>query len=427
MKVLIVGSGAREHTIVAKCLESDSAHRVFCAPGNAGIARVARCVDIKADNIKGLAAFAKDERVDLTIVGPELPLTLGIVDRFEEEGLLILGPSKEAAFIEESKIFAKNIFASRDSLKHVTAHYEIFANLDNAKIYIERYIGEFGNPLVIKANGLASGKGVVIAHTAEEGCVAVERLMNEEGHKLILIEEKLKGWECSFTVLTDGHNVLPLPVSCDYKQDLQGNNTGGMGAYSPVNTLSADHYYVILGYIRQVLEVLREMGRTYKGFLYAGVMITESGPKILEFNCRLGDPEAQVILPLLKSDFVELCYFAAQGNQNATRDIEWSKDAIVNVVLASPGYPEKAKKGLRIYGEQEAIGEGAVVLHGATKLNNAGNLVTDGGRVLSIVSRAETLEEARETAYRAVRKISFGNKNSKKGKQWYRDDIALDI
>lgn len=438
MNILIVGSGARENAIAHMCSHSDFLksgeivkQNIYWAPGNVGEYWVvgSQCVDIRADDIEGLVTFAKDNHIDLTIVGPELPLTLGIVDRFEEEGLLILGPSKDAALIEESKIFAKNIFASRDSLRHVTAHYEVFANPDNAKQYIERSIQESGLSLVVKANGLASGKGVVIAHTVDEGRVAVDRLMNEEGHKLILIEEKLEGWECSFTVLTDGRNVLPFPVSCDYKQDLQGNNTGGMGAYSPVTALSEEYYYEILGYMNQVLVVLREMGRPYKGFLYAGVMITKSGPKILEFNCRLGDPEAQVILPLLNSDFLKLCYFTAQGNQKEAGEIEWSRDAIVSVVVASQGYPGKYRKDLKVHGVHEAMQEGIAVLLGGAKRDKDDffKILTDGGRVLSVVSRAQTLEDARETAYRAVRKISFGNKNPKKGKQWYREDIALDI
>ena len=434
MNVLIVGSGAREHAIVALCAKSEILRsensflpNIYWAPGNAGWMWVsgAWCVDIRPDDIEGLVAFAKKKQIDLTIVGPELPLTLGIVDRFEEEGLLILGPSRDAALIEGSKIFVKNLLDSC-GLTHITAPYKLFANPERAKDYVEWYISELKLPLVVKANGLASGKGVVIAHTVESGKAAVDLLMIQEGHRLILIEEKLLGWECSFTVLTDGHNILSFPISRDYKQDLKGNNTGGMGAYSPVPTLSDKHYREILGYMRQVLEALREMGRPYKGFLYAGVMITDTGPKFLEFNCRLGDPEAQVILPLLKSDFLKLCYFAAQGNQNEIGGVEWSLDAMVNVVVAAEGYPGKYRKGLKIYGYHEAFDEGAIVLHGGTKhaKNDISTLLTDGGRVLSVLARAKTLKEAREIAYRGVRHISFGNKNPQKGKRWYREDIA---
>ncbi|MFY9457678.1 MAG: phosphoribosylamine--glycine ligase [Candidatus Spechtbacterales bacterium] len=427
MRILVVGSGAREHAIAWKCRQSKLVDMRFCAPANAGIEKIAQRVDIAADDIEGLVAFAKDKQIDLTIVGPEVPLTLGIVDRFEHEGLLILGPSKDAALIEGSKIFAKNMLEAC-GLSHTTAQFKLFAFPDNAKKYIEWYMRKFNLPLVIKANGLASGKGVVIAHTVEAGKAAVDRLMVQDGHRLILIEEKLEGWECSFTVLTDGHNILPFPVSRDYKQDLLGNNTGGMGAYSPVPTLGDKHYREILGYIRQVLEALRKMGRPYKGFLYAGMMITKDGPKFLEFNCRLGDPEAQVILPLLRTDFVKLCYFAAQGNQNKIGGVEWSQDAVVNVVVAVEGYPGKYRKGLKIYGVHEALDEGAIVLHGGTKhaKNDIFTLLTDGGRALSVLAKAKPLAEAREIAYRGVRHISFGNKDPKKGKQWYREDIALD-
>jgi phosphoribosylamine--glycine ligase len=435
MKILVVGGGAREHAMAVVCsqselltLEDRMLRHIYWAPGNAGFLNTAgvQCVDIQADDIEGLIAFAKDKCIDLILVGPELSLTLGIVDRAEKEGLLILGPRKDAAVIEGSKVFMKNLFDSY-GFNHLTAPYKLFGNPDRAKEYVEWYMNEYGLPLVVKADGLASGKGVVVAHTVEEGKAAVDLLMIREGHKLILIEEKLEGWECSFTVLTDGHRILPFPVSRDYKQDLEGNNTGGMGAYSPVVDLRREHYEEILGCIRKVIGALRDMGRPFKGFLYAGMMITDSGAKFLEFNCRLGDPEAQVILPLLESDFLKLCYFVAQGNQNEMGAVEWSQDAVVNIVVAAQGYPGKPKKGQKIYGINEAYEEGAVVLHGATKhaKNDIFMLQTDGGRVLSVLARANTVEEAREIAYRGVRHISFGNKNPKKGKQWYRSDIAL--
>jgi phosphoribosylamine--glycine ligase len=422
MKVLIVGSGAREHVIAEMCSKSELfspydlwLQDIYLAPGNAGGMWTAgvQCVDIQPDDIEGLVAFAKEKQVDLTIVGPELPLTLGIADRFEKEGLLILGPTKDAAAIEGNKIFGKNIL-EHCGLKHATAPYKLFANPDRAKEYVDFYITKFNLPLVIKANGLASGKGVVIVKTVDEGKAAVDRLMGQEGHRLILIEEKLEGWECSFTALTDGRNVLMFPVSRDYKQDLYGNNTGGMGAFAPVE-LDKELYQKIYGYIRKVLDALRNnTGRPYKGFLYPGMMITKDGPKFLEFNCRLGDPEAQVVLPLLKTDFLKLCYLAAQGKQNEIGGVEWSEDAIVCVVIAAEGYPGKPKRGLKIYGIDEAFEGGSIVLQGGA------------GRVLSVVGRAKALGEAREIAYRGVRHISFGNKNPKRGKQWYREDIALD-
>lgn len=422
MRLLVVGSGAREHAIVWKCRQSKLVDRLFCAPGNAGIDQIAKRVDIAADDIEGLVALAKDKQIDLTIVSPELPLTLGIVDRFEEEGLLILGPSKDAALIEGSKIFAKNLLETY-GMSGVTAPYKLFSNPDSAKGYIRAH----GAPCVVKANGLASGKGVVIVKTVEEGAAAVDRLMAQEGHRLILIEEKLEGWECSFTVLTDGWNTLFFPVSRDYKQDLYGNNTGGVGSFAPVE-LGRELYQEIYGYIRRILEALREMGTPYKGFLYPGMMITRDGPKFLEFNCRLGDPEAQVVLPLLSSDFLDLCYAAAKGNMQKTKEhVHWSGDALVNVGVCTLGYPGEYKKGLKIYGEEKAVKEGAIIFHGGTKRDKSGNLVTDGGRVLSVVYRTKTLTEAREGAYRAARYISLGNKNPNKGAQWYREDIALNV
>ncbi len=408
MKILVVGSGAREHAIVWKCGQSKLVDRLFCAPANAGIEKMAMRVDIAADDIECLVGFTRDCKVDLTIVGPEVPLVNGIVDRFEGEGLLILGPSKDAALIEGSKIFAKNVLQSC-GLGDKTAPFKLFANPDAAK----RHIQERGVPCVIKANGLFSGKGVVVARTVEQGIEAVDKLMAQDAGRLLLIEEYLEGRECSFTVLTDGWNILVFPVSRDYKQDLYGNNTGGMGAFSPVPDLSKEHYYEILGYIRRVLDALRAMGRPFKGFLYPGMMITDTGPKFLEFNCRLGDPEAQVVLPKLGSDFVELCYAAAYGNQNLAKNIWFNEDAFVNVVMASEGYPSNPKAAGKIYGLEDAAKEGALVFHAGKR-----------GRVLSVVGRGETLDVAREIAYRAARHISFGNKNPKCGKQWFLENIA---
>ncbi len=420
MRVLVIGSGAREHAIVWKCARSKLVDRLFCAPANAGIDQIAKRVDIAADDIEGLVAFARDYKIDLTIVGPELPLTLGIVDRFQDDGLLILGPSKDAALIEGSKVFAKNVLDSC-GLKHATAQFELFAFPDNAKKYIEWYMGKFGLPLVVKANGLAAGKGVVVAKTVEEGFAAVDRLMIQEGHRLILIEEYLLGWECSFTVLTDGRNILLFPVSRDYKQDLYGNNTGGVGSFAPL-MLSQKLYREIYGYIHKALDALRDMGRTYKGFLYPGMIVTSTGPKFLEFNCRLGDPEAQVVLPLLKSDFVDLCYATAKGDMLKTNEyVRWHDGAFVNVVLCTEGYPGEPKIGHRIYGLEKCKG---LIFQGGTRLDERGNLVTAGGRVLSIVGHGQTLEEARENAYADASNISFKKRDPRKGTQWHRDDIA---
>jgi len=422
MKVLVVGSGAREHAIVQKCIESEMADRVFCAPGNAGIGMIAECVDIQADNIEGLAAFAKKRKIDLTIVGPEVPLVMGIVDLFESKELPILGPSKLAASVEGSKLFAKSVLRL-SGLSNATAEYKPFVSPEKAK----KYIQEHSMPVVIKENGLASGKGVVVAKNVEEAEEAIDILAASESCWLILVEEYLVGWECSFTVLADGKNIIPFPVSCDYKQDLAGKNTGGLGAYSPVPRLTEEHYNEILGYTRRFLEKLYDIGIPYKGFLYPGIIVTSNGPKILEFNCRLGDPEAQVILPRLESDFVKLCSEAANGKLSEEENICWSPDAFVNVVVASPGYPDKPKTGYRIYGLEEAEKKGALVFHGGTKINDKKKLVTDRGRVVSIVGRGSDNESARKIAYEAASHISFGNKDSEKGKQWYRKDIALGV
>jgi len=423
MKVLVVGSGAREHAIVQKCIESEMADKeVFCAPGNAGIGMIAECVDIKADNIEALAVFAKKQNIELTIVGPEVPLVMGIVDLFKKEERYILGPSKLAAAVEGSKLFAKSVLGL-SGLSNATASYKPFVSSEKAKEYIQ----EHSMPVVIKAKGLASGKGVVVAKSVEEAEEAVDRLADLEFGWPILVEEYLAGWECSFTVLADGKNIIPFPVSCDYKQDLSGKNTGGLGAYSPVPRLTEEHYNEILGYTRRFLEKLCDIGIPYTGFLYPGIIVTSNGPKILEFNCRLGDPEAQVILPRLESDFVKLCYDTAKGELSEEENILWSPDAFVGIVLASPGYPDKPEVGDRIYGLEEAAKKGALVFHGGTKKNDKEKLVTDGGRVLSIVGRGSDNESARKIAYEAASHISFGNKDSEKGKQWYRKDIALGV
>jgi len=435
VNILVIGSGAREHAIVWKCIQSELADRVLCAPGNAGISMIARCIDIKADDIENLVEFAKEKigKDGLTIVGPEVPLVWGIAYRFEQEGLLILGPSKAAALIEGSKYFCK-CFLQGHGIK--TADFKLFGRASNAREYINKeYDQGRGRSLVIKADGLASGKGVIVAKTRESAIHAVETISHSPAGYLFLVEECLVGWECSFTVLTDGKNIVPLPVSKDYKRLSDGDegpNTGGMGGYSPVPAVTPKLYDEMLEIARCVVLGLRIEGRIFKGFLYIGFMITKDGPYVLEINCRLGDPEAQVILPLLDSDFVELCYRAAKGDLlNATKPI-WGSDALVNVVIASPGYPENPKIGYKIYGLEEAAKEGALVFHastaaGQTHHKNSKFFKTNGGRILSVVGRGEVIEKAREQAYRAASKISFGRKSPNKGFQQYRKDIARNV
>lgn len=414
MIILVIGSGAREHAIVWKCVQSELADRVFCAPGNAGIAMIAQCVDINMHDFAELALFTEEKlgRDGLTIVGPDSPLADGIADYFEERGLLILGPRREAARIEWSKVFCKN-FLTAHSIP--TSSCTIFAFPENAK----RYVREHEPPYVIKADGLALGKGVIIAQTVEEADAAIDKLMTTEAGKLILIEEFLTGWECSFTVLSDGENFMPLPVAVDYKT-LNGQNTGGMGGYSPVWQLTEElHAQVCRDIIYPTIYHLRKSwGRPFKGFLYAGLMITNDGPKVLEFNARLGDPEAQVILPRIKKpDFVEMCYVAARGNlREIILDydgfIEESASTFVNVVMASQGYPDNPVTIGMIHGLEAASKEGALIFHANKR-----------GRVLSIVGQGETLEKARGMAYRAAGHIRFGSK--KNPRQVYRKDIAF--
>lgn len=425
MNILVIGSGAREHVIVWKCIQSELVDNVFCAPGNAGIGMIAKCKNIGVMDFERFAAFAKENLGEdgLTIVGPDNPLAAGIVDYFEERGLLILGPTKQAALIEGSKIFCKNFLTTHGI---PTGSYAVFAFAENAK----RYVRERQPPYVIKADGLALGKGVIIARSIGEADAAIDKLMATDAGKLILIEEFLEGWECSFTVLSDGENFMPLPVAIDYKT-LNGQNTGGMGGYSPVPKFSEElHEQVCNEIVCELMEALRESWHhPFKGFLYIGLMITKDGPKVLECNARLGDPEAQVILPRIKKpDFVEICYAAAKGNlRNIIADCldaEETNEIFVDVVLASPGYPDNPKTGYRIYGLEDMAKESALVFHAGTRLNERGDFfLTNGGRVLSIVGHGEILEKARVMAYRAAEKIRFGSKENPK--QVYRPDIAL--
>jgi len=360
-------------------------------------------------------------------VGPDNPLADGIVDYFEERGLLILGPTREAALIESSKFFAKNLMTT---CSIPTAPYQVFAFAENAK----KYVRKNNPPYVVKANGLALGKGVIIAKSIEEAEDAIDKLMATRAGKIILIEEYLEGLECSFTVLSDGDNFLPLLTARDYKQlgvgpeEQSRQMTGGMGGICPHPAMTDELFDTIIAQIiSPVITGMREVWRhPFRGFLYAGLMITPEGPKVLEFNARLGDPEAQVILPLLETDFVKLCLAAARGRLDEIDEpVLWSDDFMVNVVLASAGYPDKSKTGYRIYGLEDAAKEGTLVFHAGTALNEQEKLITSGGRVVSIVGRGETIEKARAMAYRAAEKIRFGSKQYPK--HVYRQDIALNI
>ena len=424
MNILVVGSGAREHAIVRECLQSNLTDRVYCAPGNAGIGLIAQCVDITEDDFDALAEFCKAKYIDLTIVGPETSLVNGIVDRFEAEGLAILGPNKDAALLEGSKMYAKSLMRVYGI---PTADFSVFAGLEYARYCIK----ERGAPCVVKADGLAGGKGVVVAKTVDEAIDAVDRIAELGLGETVVIEEILEGWECSFIILTDGENFVPLTPACDYKRLLDGDegpNTGGMGAYAPVRKLHKVSCEEILNTIVEpTLDALKKEGIVYKGFLYFGLMMTKDGPKLLEYNCRLGDPEAQVILPLIENDFVELCLAAVDGRLSDFREpMPWEynirTDSLVAVTIASPGYPDSPDTGHRIYGLEQAAREGALVFHGSSELDKNGEFVTSGGRALSIVGRGASHRLAREQAYRAAGFVSFA-----KGRHQYRKDIATGV
>ncbi len=407
MKVLVIGSGGREHALVWKIHQNKEVKKIFCAPGNAGIARMSECINISPTNINELLDFAKKEHIDLTVVGPELSLTAGIVDAFEREGLRIFGPSKKGAILEGSKVFAKQFLKK---YKIPTAKYKIFSDLKKAK----KYIDKCDTPLVVKADGLAAGKGVIVAKSKKEAKEAVDVIMRDRafgdaGNQLI-IEEHLKGEEASFIAFTDGKTVLPLPTSQDHKAAFdndQGPNTGGMGAYSPAPVVTekiAD--YVMNRIMLPTVQGMAEEGRPYKGMLYAGLMINGDKVKVLEFNCRFGDPEAQPLLMRLKSDLVEI--FEAVIDERLDQ-IEMKIDPrpTVCVVMASGGYPGKYDSGKAIRGFKKASeGKGVVVFHAGTSVRN-GRVSTNGGRVLGVTAVGKDLEKAISTAYKAVSHISW--------------------
>ncbi|WP_426984037.1 phosphoribosylamine--glycine ligase [Brevibacillus borstelensis] len=415
MNVLVIGSGGREHAIVWKLAQSSKVKKIFCAPGNGGTALLAKNVPIPVHDFAALAQFAKDEGIDLTIVGPEDPLLGGIVDFFLERSLPIYGPTAQAAKIEGSKSFAKYLM-KRYNIP--TAKYESFIDYESALAYVR----EQGVPIVVKADGLAAGKGVVVAETLEEAERALYSIMEEnafgQAGARVVIEECMRGEELSLLSFVDGETVKPMITSQDHKRVFdndQGPNTGGMGTYAPVPHMSAKLVDEIVAKIVQPMAsgMVRD-GIPFRGVLYTGLMITSEGPKVVEFNARFGDPETQVILPLLKTDLVDICTATVNG-ELASLDVEWKQESAVCVVMAAPGYPGEYPKGSLITGlEQQA--EGVAVFHAGTKQTPEGT-VTSGGRVLGVTSIGKDLEEARASAYEAVRSISFEGAH-------YRTDIA---
>ena len=407
MKVLVVGSGGREHALVWKIAQSPKVTKVYCAPGNAGISKQAAIVPIKAGDLKGLVDFASKERMDLTVVGPEEPLTRGIVDLFESKGLFIFGANRKAAEIEGSKAFAKEMMKKYNI---PTAFYEIFDNRNEAVKYIRKQ----GASIVVKADGLAAGKGVIVCKTVEEAIQSVDRIMVEkifgEAGNRVVVEEYLIGEEASYIAFTDGKTILPMASSRDHKPIFdgdQGPNTGGMGAYSPAPVVTGEvHERIIEKVLRPIIYGMREEGRPYKGVLYAGLIIHDGHPKVLEFNARFGDPETQPVLMRMKGDIVPILEACMKGNLSQHK-IEWDNRSSVCVVMASKGYPGDYEKGKIIGGLNEVSRlEGIFVFHAGTALKD-GQIVTNGGRVLGVTGLGEDIPRAIERTYQAVKKISW--------------------
>lgn len=419
MKVLIIGSGGREHALAWKAAQSESVTQVFVAPGNAGTAIEPKLENVALDvlDFDGLVAFAKANSIGLTIVGPEAPLVEGIVDRFRTEGLPIFGPSKGAAQLEGSKAFTKDFLARQ---KIPTAEYQNFTEIEPALAYLQ----EKGAPIVVKADGLAAGKGVIVAMTLQEAEDAVKDMLagnafGDAGSRVV-IEEFLDGEEASFIVMVDGKNVLPMATSQDHKRvgdKDTGPNTGGMGAYSPAPVVTQEiHDRVMAEVIMPTVEGMAAEGNDYTGFLYAGLMIMADGtPKVIEYNCRFGDPETQPIMLRLKSDLVALCLAAVDEKLDTTR-AEWDERRALGVVLAAGGYPGDYRKGDLIHGLPEAEQEGMKVFHAGTQLID-GQVATSGGRVLCATALGHTVGEAQANAYTLTKGISWQD-------SFYRTDIG---
>lgn len=416
MKILIVGSGGREHTLAWKIAQSPDVKKIYCAPGNAGITQLAECVPISATDINRLLKFAENKHIDLTVVGPEVPLALGIVDLFKSKGLKIFGPSQQAAEIESSKIFSKYLMEKY----HIpTAKYESFDVFDKA----EDYVNSISAPLVVKADGLAAGKGAIVCFTKEEALdslnkLMVQRIFGDAGAKVV-IEEYLQGEEVSVLAFTDGTNIIPLIPAQDHKPILDGDkgpNTGGMGAYAPAVFVDEKMLQIIREKIMEpTVKGMTLEERPYRGVLYAGLIMTNQGPKVIEFNCRFGDPETQAILPLIKSDIVPFLNGCAEGDIKNLKLEIFDKYAVC-VIMASGGYPEEYENGKKIIGLEHDFGDDVINFHSGTKLAES-NYLTNGGRVLGVTALGENVGQAINRAYKAVGKIAFDG-------AYYRKDIG---
>jgi phosphoribosylamine--glycine ligase len=407
MKVLVVGGGGREHALVWKIAQSPKVSKIYAAPGNTGIAGLAECAPIKAEDIPGLLAFARSKAIDLTLVGPEGPLSRGIVDEFSKAGLRIFGPSGKAAEIEASKRFSKDLMKKY----HIpTAEYGVFIDKAEAGAYVR----EKGAPIVVKADGLAAGKGVVVAESVDEALKALDLIMSQKAYGAagdrVVIEECLKGEEASFMAFSDGKTVVPMASSQDHKRVFDGDkgpNTGGMGAYSPAPIVTTELEQVVMDTIMvPTVRAMEQEGRLFKGVLYAGLMIHDNKAKVLEFNARFGDPETQPVMARLDTDLIEIIEAILDGRLSDL-EITWKQASAVCVVMASEGYPGQYEKGREIKGLEKAAGhQGVMVFHSGTALKD-GKVVTDGGRVLGVTGLGLSVAAAIDNAYAGVRDIQF--------------------
>ena len=404
MKVLLIGSGGREHSLAWKILQSPLCDQLICAPGNAGMAEIADCAPVKADDISGLLALVKDEVIDFVVVGPEQPLALGIVDALQERGVAVFGPTELAAQLESSKVFTKDFCVRHDI---PTAKYDVFTELEEAKAFLSK----MQPPYVLKADGLAAGKGVVIPESRAEAEQELEEFFSGkfgDAGKCVLIEEFMRGHEISFFAISDGQTLLPLIEAQDHKRAFDGDkgpNTGGMGAYSPVPGFSqAERDLIIDKILDPTVHGMAREDMPFCGVLFAGLMMTDEGPKLIEYNARFGDPECQVLMRRLNSDLLEIMVAAAKGDLHEIDLPEWNADPVVNVVLAAEGYPGSYEKGTLIKGVDAAnLEPGMQVFHAGTSRNDKGELLATGGRVLNITAQGKTVEQAVSRAYSAIK------------------------
>ncbi|MCH2404021.1 MAG: phosphoribosylamine--glycine ligase [Nitrososphaerales archaeon] len=410
--MLVIGGGGREHAICVSISNSNLLDKLYCVPGNPGIEDVATCIEGDIMNNDFILDVCKENSIDFVIVGPEAPLTNGVVDILNSEDIYVFGPDSKAAELEGSKIFMKDLCKKYEI---PSSAYETFFDADSAISYLESQ----NMPIVVKANGLAAGKGVIIAHEKSEAIQAVNDMLinNKFGSAgdSIVIEEFLEGRETSFFIISDGNTVLPLGFAQDYKPIFEGNkgpNTGGMGSYSPVEYVDSNLEKEILSLAQKTIDSMNKEGRTYRGVLYVGLMLTENGPKILEYNVRFGDPECQVLLPRIKNDFLEILFLSSKGELDIVTDYELSDDSTICVVISSPGYPEKP-----ITGSEIVIENNYNILHAGTKKKN-NRLYSKGGRVLNILGKGSTLSLARDEAYKLINGITWKD-------MYYRRDIGL--